>query len=259
MTRAGIWLAAVPWVAGIALGGWPGRYASLARAAAAAPLAFAASAVAATVAAILVAAGIARIVGLVWLGRWPLSGPLVRLREGRWQAADDAVQLARRDGDEDAEATGIVRRSAVARTAPQSPSWMGDRWNSLAERIFGAYGLDLASAWPRIWVILPPDVRAEVRTAEADWSRATAAGAWSLLYLLGGIAWWPLAVAGAFGMVWAWSGGRAAVAAHTDLVEAVVDVYAAEIASRLGAPVEPGQRLSVPAGRALAARLQKDA
>ena len=58
-------------------------------------------------------------------------------------------------------------------------------------RVSKMYGLDLASAWPRLWLIVPATVRAELGAAYAEFSGAARLTAWAILYLVLSIWWWP--------------------------------------------------------------------
>ncbi|HZN76492.1 MAG TPA: hypothetical protein VFC00_33100, partial [Micromonosporaceae bacterium] len=116
-----------------------------------------------TAAGVIVVDLLAWAVRQVWLGRavpWPLSTLLLRRRRRRWHAAGHGIDPA---ADPEAVQRFARRRTRIALTEPQSPTWIGDRIMAASTRVRNAYGLDLPSAWPRLWLLLPDAGRAELR------------------------------------------------------------------------------------------------
>ena len=130
----------------------------------------------------------------LWTGiymPWPVSSWLRRRRVARWDDADRraerAVSPAERHRHERA-------RNRIALARPQSPTWMGDRAAALETRIRNEYGLDLPSAWPRLWLVLPEPARTDLRRAGQAYVDASRWGSWSLVYAVTAFAWWPVAI-----------------------------------------------------------------
>ncbi|MER5254408.1 MULTISPECIES: hypothetical protein [unclassified Streptomyces] len=187
-----------------------------------------------------------------WLrfGRDPLSRALTARRERRWREADarlaDAVAHATPTGA-GADGAVTVPRSAwaliqarneardrISLCAPTRPTWYGDRMQATADRVEGAYGVDLAALWPRLWLILPEPAVRQVQAARDSFSAAARLAAWAVGYALLACWWWPAAlVAVGCGAV-ARSRSRAALDALAGLTEAAVDVHVRELATRVG-------------------------
>jgi hypothetical protein len=96
----------------------------------------------------------------------------------------------------------------------------------------------VASAWPRLWLLLPEAPRADLQSARAALTTAARRAAWGALCLLLGLWWWPAAIAGVVACVGGWRQGRLAVDAFAELVEATVDLHGRELAAALGIPCE---------------------
>jgi len=188
----------------------------------------------------------AALVEALWLGRWPIGADaLIARRRARWGRAHQLVEdLARQGAPAESQAHAMTRRARIAPSRPRRPTWIGDRWSAVELRVGEAYGLDLTTAWPRLWLVLPESSRAELRTAKADWERSTQLAAWAVPFGALGLVWWPLLAVAAVVGVAGWSRGRGAVAYRADLVEAAFDLHAAELPALLtGLDPEVGRRL----------------
>lgn len=182
----------------------------------------------------LIAIGIRRL----WLGYAvprPLSVLLVRWRRGRWRGADDRAH--------DKTATAVARRHAerrrtrIALAEPESPTWMGDRVAAAEHRVRNECGLDLPSAWSRLWLLVPEPTRVDLREARAGFESASRWMAWSVVYAATAVAWWPLAGLAVVTAALSLQLGRAAVASASDLAEAAVDLHGVALARALGVTV----------------------
>ncbi|MFG1841593.1 hypothetical protein ACGFH8_24590 [Micromonospora sp. NPDC049175] len=205
----------------------------------------------ASVVAATVAQSLERLVVALWTQGWGRAGEAVtRRRRRRWHAAvdryenalrDKARRLRSRDG-----ATGpLPDTQALARacdriavTEPDRPTWIGDRMLATAVRVRDCYGLDLAAAWPRLWLLLPEESRNPLALAQADFTAAARRVGWGLLYLALGLLWWPAALIGLGLCVAGWRHGRATVSVLADLVESVVDLHVRTLGATLGHPTD---------------------
>lgn len=188
----------------------------------------------------------------LWLaeGQYPLGGFLIGRRRARWRTAHEAYAARSEAADrQDARALGELDRLAALRNRiclaePSRPTWIGDRLAAMDTRVHSAYALDLGTAWPRLWLTVPEETRAEVRLAATAFDTTARLAGWGLMYVLLGLSWWPAAVGGVAVWFTAWRRGRAAVAVYADLVESVVDLHAHPLAQALGFTDEPGPMTS---------------
>ncbi|MFF8288734.1 hypothetical protein ACF068_05800 [Streptomyces sp. NPDC016309] len=204
----------------------------------------------------LVARGLGTAVERMWLASGPgwLTGRLVRRRQGRW---DRAVVAFGRAAAADRAALAEAR-NAIALTRPARPTWIGDRLRGVGVRVHGQYGLDFPYAWPRLWTLLPEPCRADLVAARGAMAEAATLGGWGLLYLCLAVQWWPAALAGTALVLAGWRRGREAAAGLADLTESAVDLYAADLALRLGVDL-PAGRVTPAVGRQLSERFRKGA
>jgi hypothetical protein len=160
----------------------------------------------------------------------------------------------------DASSDPVVVRRAMARAdricviEADCPTWIGDRLRASHVRVSAAYGLDLQSAWPRLWLVFPDAVRAELGAARDAFSAAARLAAWAVLYLLLGIWWWPAVPAAVIIGATAGFRGRLAAGNLAELIEAAVDLHGADLAAGLGDP----PAVTVAAGARLTTRMRKD-
>ncbi|MFF4755328.1 hypothetical protein ACWD5R_39325 [Streptomyces sp. NPDC002514] len=185
------------------------------------------------------------VVERLWLGDRPRR--LTARRRRRWDAAQERfdralVAAARAERTPEAAAAAArardlnALRNRISLAPPARPFWLGDRIAAVDTRVWDSYRLDLTSAWPRLWLTLPEDVRAELGTARSSLAAATRLLAWALGYLVVGLVWWPSAVVGAVTAVTAWWRARTAGVAFAELAESAVDLHGRGLAESLGIP-----------------------
>lgn len=183
----------------------------------------------------------------LWTHDWGrLGGAMTRRRRRRWDAAMDTYETALRDKARALRSPGThtgplpdvqaLARACerIALTEPARPTWIGDRMLAAAVRVQACYDLDLASAWPRLWLLLPEDTRGPLVLAQSDFADAARRVGWGVLYLLLGLLWWPAALIGLGLCVVGRQQGRSTVSVLADLVEAVVDLHVAALGAALG-------------------------
>ncbi|MEU6918931.1 hypothetical protein [Streptomyces olindensis] len=185
----------------------------------------------------------------LWLteGRWPPARHLTARRLRRWRAADDAFRealvaagRARLTGD--AEATALSERAAllndarnrIALAAPTRPFRAGNRLAAVEQRVWEQYRLDLASAWPRLWLLVEDGARLELHTARQTLAAAHRLQAWGVLYGVLTVIWWPAAVLGAAAVAVGMRRARVATDVLAELVESAVDLRVRTLAADLG-------------------------
>jgi hypothetical protein len=232
----------------------------------------------------LAATAAGKAVQWLWLGEARLTRPLVERRRHRWRRAHEAYKAEVQrlyhhyhpkdaappdpftDANEPVDPDGgdreeldrlAAQRNRIALAEPRRATWIGDRLAALDRRVLAHYGLDLSSAWPRLWLIVPDTARTELRTAASAFDAAATLGGWGALYLLTGLLWWPAAVTGLVVCTTAWYRGRATMATLTELAEAAVDLYGRDLAAALGLPAAGA--LTADVGRDVTSRLRKHA
>ncbi|RMI37828.1 hypothetical protein EBN88_18160, partial [Streptomyces triticirhizae] len=149
-----------------------------------------------------------------------------------------------------------AERDRICLVPPRRPTWIGDRVEAADRRVLTAYGLDLGAAWPRLWLLVPEETRAELRTARRSYDAAAQLVAWSPLYLALAAWWWPALLIAATTLAVGIRRGRAAMDAFCALAESVVDLHARDLATALGLPCEGPLRRRT--GRQMTALLRKD-
>ncbi|MEU4033903.1 hypothetical protein [Streptomyces collinus] len=213
---------------------------------------------AASFAAALLADALAGPYERVLRGSWPrplgrFADRLTERRRRRWAECDEACRAA-----EGTDALGGLEaaRNEVALVRPACPTWSGDRLRAAAVRVRKQYRLELADAWPRLWLLLPDSTRAPLTESRQALDEALRLGGWAVLYLLLGAVWWPAAVAGAVAALMAWRRSRERVDTYAELVESTVDVHLPELFERFDPETRP---VRVSTGPAVTERFRKGA
>ncbi|WP_162603982.1 hypothetical protein [Streptomyces sp. CS014] len=165
---------------------------------------------------------------------------LRNVRRERWERADrnmEAVsERALRTGDGSEIDAAWARRDAISPIHPVHATWIGDRLRENQRRVQRAYGLDLATTWPRLWAVAPDPIRADIGVAQENFANAARIVAWALLYGLLGFLWGP-ALLIAVGVLYVGARrARSATEVLCQLVESCVDLYAVDLAERLRIP-----------------------
>ncbi|MFF7444928.1 MULTISPECIES: hypothetical protein [unclassified Streptomyces] len=178
---------------------------------------------------------------------------------GRAGAQDARHHAARADRyaaiaahHEQGAAGHAARRNALALIRPEHPTRLGDRLRAPAVRLGQEYGIDLATIWPRLWLLLPTPTRETLTATRSRLDAAFALGGWALLYLPLALYWWPAAPIALLAALVSRRRAELAAAAYAELVEATVDLHLDRLHTRLAEP-----RPSPQQGRALTERLRR--
>ncbi|CAM5226580.1 hypothetical protein [Streptomyces aurantiogriseus] len=191
-------------------------------------------------------------------GDWPrpfaaLAARLTARRATAWQEADTAYDEAcAAAGGQAAAIAHAARRNAVSLIPPERPTWLGDRLRAPAVRLGQEYGIDLATVWPRLWLLLPAPTRDILTEARTRLDAAFALGGWALLYLPLAAWWWPAAAIALTAAAVARRRASLAAEAYAELVESAVDLHLDRLLTRLAEPRPAPQQ-----GRALTERLRR--
>ncbi|MER6347749.1 hypothetical protein ACWC10_29440 [Streptomyces sp. NPDC001595] len=198
----------------------------------------------------LLAQALAGPVERVLAGAWPrpfaaLAARRTARRSAAWEEADTAYRA-------DGRAEDAARRNALALIPPQHPTWLGDRLHAPAVRLREEYGIDLATVWPRLWLLLPTATRDTLTETRARLDTAFTLGGWAVLYLPLAALWWPAALIALVAAAVARRRAALAAEVYAELVESAVDLYLDRLQARLG-----DRRPSPQQGRALTERLRR--
>ena len=182
---------------------------------------------------------------LDWLYRLGVRWQNSRLKraEARWQELAqqgiDQLDPAQRRRFVELD---IRRRRAPAKAMERMPTTLGNVLRAGELRPRDKYGLDAVVCWPRLWLLLPQDVREELARSRAGLEMAVRAWIWGVLFLLWyRMAWWAVPV----GLVVAFLGYRMALstaATFADLVESTFDVHRTRLYKALRWPLPSDPR-----------------
>lgn len=219
----------------------------------------------------LVVQALAGLTRRLWLGPWPrplnsVQCSLVANRRARWHRRVDQRRRLQQDHPQAARTadqqreinTAADRVNRFALAEPGRPTWMGDRVHAVDQIARDRYGLDLAFAWPRLWLVLPDIVRTEITAADAAFAAAVAAGTWAWPYALLGTVWWPAALIAIGVGATGWARARAAITDLAALSEAALDLHGRTLATALGVAVpDTTGPLTITEGEQLTALIRK--
>lgn len=132
------------------------------------------------------------------------------------------------------------------------PTRIGNIMRAAETRPGHRYGLNAVVIWPRLWLVLPEAVRAELSNARASLDATVATVLWATAFaVLTPWAWWagPVGIAVAVAAVKWWVPTRAETLA--DLIEATYDLYRWEVYLQLRWPLPTDPADEVACGKAL--------
>ena len=176
------------------------------------------------------------------------SRPAQRLRAARVKRWDQARLLAEQlEEGELSVAVGSVtagpriadaraRQYAISLEKPEHATWVGDRMRANAVRIHRAYGLDINLVWPRLWVVLPDWLRADIAAAQGSYNTVSILLGWAVLYSVLGLIWGPALLVAAVVLTVSSVRARSAAEALCQLVETATDLYGPALAEQLRIP-----------------------
>ncbi|MFP8882951.1 MULTISPECIES: hypothetical protein [Streptomyces] len=194
----------------------------------------------------------------------PVRAMLIGVRgRGIGRRADRWRALARRRAElsaaERAEYAALNAWRATVPPAPpdRMPTGLGDLLRAVESRPRHRYGLDAVVCWPRLWLVLPEEVRAEVAAARARLDANARLWLWSLLFGVWTVfTWWALAAA-LVGTAVGYRLALSAAAQYGQLVQACFDLHRGGLYEALGRELPSDPRREYEAGRELTARLER--
>jgi len=135
------------------------------------------------------------------------------------------------------------------------PTRLGNILRAAERRSLEKYGLESVICFPRLWLLLPNEVKIEITEARAQLNTMVRVWIWSVLFVTWGIwAWWAILV----GIGSAWLAHRwmlNAAAIYGDLVESAFDLYRTALYQSLRWPLPKSPSEEPQIGQALTAYL----
>lgn len=136
----------------------------------------------------------------------------------------------------------IRRRRAPADPGERMPTALGNILRAGELRPRDKYGLDAVICWPRLWLLLPEDVREELVRSRAGLEMAVRVWIWGALFLIWSwMAWWALPV-GLLVVLLGYRMALSAAATFADLVESAFDVHRSRLYQALRWPLPANPR-----------------
>ncbi|MBD3308979.1 hypothetical protein GF339_21410 [candidate division KSB3 bacterium] len=197
---------------------------------------------------------------------WP-SGVLIRWtrwQDQKWREKETRRQtltndlhnkkeLSRKERDELADLERQLMH--LPEKDNRLPTRLGNTLRGYEQRPREKYGLDAFVCWPRLWILLPKEVREEVSLARNNLDTAIHTWIWSLLFLVWGIwALWAIVV----GLVLTFFSYRwilQAARIYGQLVEASFDIHRFALYESLHWPLPTNPAEERPRGKQLTAYL----
>ncbi|MBO3752129.1 hypothetical protein J5X84_39210 [Streptosporangiaceae bacterium NEAU-GS5] len=144
------------------------------------------------------------------------------------------------------------------RYLPRRGTVIGDRFLLAEERFHAQYGVSLARAWPRLWLLSDDTGRAPVQAAWEEYAAAIVRTTWGVPYLVVAAVtlWWPAVVLGAGLITLGWLQGRRSATDLAVVCEALADVTLRPLALTLGVALPHG-RVTVTEGAVIDSMLDK--
>lgn len=150
--------------------------------------------------------------------------------DDRWQYLNHRIQ-ANGPALRPEEYTEFLRLDRARRRQPtkeyrRMPTRVGNILRTAESLPRDKYGLDVVAVWPRLWLLLPPDTRAELVSARRAMTTTVAAGVWGVLFCgFGVLTFWAVVVGVAVATLSLvmWLPGLAQT--YGDLLEAAFDVH----------------------------------
>ena len=176
------------------------------------------------------------------VGEWPrslsrINSVLTAKRVRRWEKA--AKEWARSSNPPTAGGSAQPASRRYLRIAlykPTCPTWSGDRLAAAEKRAAAGTGIDIATSWTALLLVVPESIRTALRSTSSDFDGACEAMSWGIASMVLGLWWWPSAVAGLALSFAAWRWIRITVTALCETIEAVVSMHVGTLAQQLMLP-----------------------
>lgn len=173
----------------------------------------------------------------------------LRQKEQRWQnlaTQQDKQSLTPEEMDEFV-ALDWQLRQFPARPERLMPTRLGNLLRAAEEQPLNKYGLDAIICWPRLWLVLPDDVRKELQESRSELNNAARIWLWGLLFLIWTM-WTPWAIIVALlSTLFAYRWMLSATETYADLLESAFDLHRVALyqSLRWPLPANPAEELQM--------------
>jgi hypothetical protein len=127
------------------------------------------------------------------------------------------------------------------RYLPARATPIGDRFRLIAQRVDAQYGLSIALAWPRLWLLLDETQSARLQATYGRYRTDLRLTSWGLMYLGFAAVWWPALLIAMIATTLGYLRGRTSSGVLADLIEATVDMHQQALAASVGIDLPHGR------------------
>jgi len=120
------------------------------------------------------------------------------------------------------------------RYLPARATPIGDCFRLVAQRVDAQYGLSIALAWPRLWLLLDETQSTRLQTTYGRYHTDLRLASWGLMYLGLAAVWWPALLIAMTATTLGYLRGRTSSRVLADLIEATVDTHQQALAVSVG-------------------------
>lgn len=127
------------------------------------------------------------------------------------------------------------------------PTKLGNLLRAAEEQPLNKYGLDAVICWPRLWLVLPDDVRKELQESRSELNTTARIWLWSLLFLIWAIWTWWVIPAALLSALFAYRWMLSATETYADLLESAFDLHRLALyqSLRWPLPAHPAEELQM--------------
>jgi hypothetical protein len=143
------------------------------------------------------------------------------------------------------------RLRGAPRKDRRMPTSLGNILRAAEARPYDRYGLDATKCWPRLWLILPENVRSELTAARGSLDGGATAFLWGLLFVIWTVwAWWA-APSGLLLAVFAYRSMLTSASVYGDLLVSAFDLHRRDLYRSLRWPLPTNPAEEPARGRGL--------
>ena len=166
---------------------------------------------------------------LKWLQRWGVDWQNKQLKsaEDRWQELEHEKEVRELRPEENEEQVALDSKLRLAPADPlyRMPTKLGNILRAAEIRPLVNYGLETTICWPRLWLLLPDNVKNELTEARTSLDTNVRILVWGILFFVWTIwAPWALLIGLAI-VIWAYYRALRAAEVYGDLLDSAFDLH----------------------------------